>query len=244
MAALWLAGRRLGGPLHGVLLAYLWAACPFTLLVANSGSSDALVGAGVLGAFLLLGRPVARGAAVAASALTKFAPLALGPLFVAHGRSLRAAVLTTVGAAGAAALLLVPAAAGPGGLPTFWDRTLGFQAARDESPFSVWGLYGGLEGVQALTAGAAVALALVVAVVPRRRSPRTVAALGAAVLIAVQLSLDHWFYLYIVWWLPLALLALVPPSSGRSTDSIAVARRLPEQRMRTALIHGSSSEAS
>jgi len=35
-----------------------------------------------------------------------------------------------------------------------------------------------------------------------------VAALGAAVLIALQLGLSHWFYLYIVWWLPLALIAL------------------------------------
>ena len=243
IGGLWLAGRRLGGSVLGVLLAYLWAAYPFTLLVANSGSSDALVGAGVLGAFLLLGRPAARGAAVAAAGLTKFAPLALGPLFVAHGRSLRAALLTTVGAAGAAALLLVPAATGPGGLPTFWERTLGFQADRG-SPFSVWGLYGGLEGLQALTAAAAVALALVVAVVPRRRSPRTVAALGAAVLIAVQLALDHWFYLYIAWWLPLALPALVPQPSGRSTGSIAAARRRPAERMSTALIHGSSSDAS
>ena len=33
------------------------------------------------------------------------------------------------------------------------------------------------------------------------------AALGAAVLIALQLTATHWFYLYIVWFLPFVLVA-------------------------------------
>ena len=41
-------------------------------------------------------------------------------------------------------------------------------------------------------------LALAVAVVPRRRDEVTLAALAAAVLIAVQLVVSHWFYLYLV----------------------------------------------
>ena len=36
---------------------------------------------------------------------------------------------------------------------------------------------------------------------PRRRDPVTLCALTAAVLIALQIALGHWFYLYIVWWL-------------------------------------------
>ena len=52
-------------------------------------------------------------------------------------------------------------------------------------------------------------LAVAVAFVPRDKTPLQVAALGAAVLIALQLALSHWFYLYIVWWLPLALVALL-----------------------------------
>jgi hypothetical protein len=35
-----------------------------------------------------------------------------------------------------------------------------------------------------------------------------VAALSAALLIGVQLTLHHWFYLYIVWFFPLMLIAL------------------------------------
>ena len=54
----------------------------------------------------------------------------------------------------------------------------------------------------------AVGLALLVAFVPRRRSPVQVAALGAAVLVAVQLAVNHWFYLYIVWFTPFVLVAI------------------------------------
>ena len=104
--------------------------------------------------------------------------------------------------------MLLPVALAPGGLERFWDRTLGFQAGRD-SPFSVWGLYGGLDALQAAVTVAAVALAVVVAFVPRRRDEVTVAALAAAVLIALQLAVTHWFYLYIVWFLPLLLIALL-----------------------------------
>ena len=43
-------------------------------------------------------------------------------------------------------------------------------------------------------------------VVLRHRAPR-----AAAVLLAVQLSLTHWFYLYLPWVLPFALLAVLAP---------------------------------
>jgi uncharacterized membrane protein len=201
---MWLAGQRFGGRDLGLLLAYLWVACPFTLLVANSGANDALVGALVLAAFLTLGRPAARGALAVSAGLTKFAPLALVPLFVSYGRgrlvSLVAAIVT-------AALIMAPVVLGPG-LTRFWERTLGFQSDRD-SPFSIWGLYGGLDGLQAGLTLAAAALALVVAVVPRQRDELTVAALAAAVLIALQLTVTHWFYLYLVWFLPVMLVALL-----------------------------------
>jgi hypothetical protein len=204
VAGMWLAGNRLGGRPLAVLLAYLWVACPFTLLVENSGANDALVAALVLAALLCLDRPAARGALAAVAGLTKFAPLALVPLFAGYGRG-RARSLAA--AIGAGALVLLPVALGPG-LERFWDRTLGFQADRS-SPFSIWGLYGGLDAVQAGLTLAAAILALVVAFVPRERDEVTVAALGAAVLIALQLAVTHWFYLYLVWFLPLLLIALL-----------------------------------
>jgi hypothetical protein len=53
------------------------------------------------------------------------------------------------------------------------------------------------------------ALALAVAFVPKRRDLVTVAALGTAVLLAVQLVVEHWFYLYVPWFLPFLLIALL-----------------------------------
>jgi hypothetical protein len=101
------------------------------------------------------------------------------------------------------------------GLSTFWHRTLAEQGGRD-SPFSIWGQDHSLGWLQALVKAAVVGLALLVAFRPRRRDHVTVAALGAAVMIGMQLTVDHWFYLYIPWFLPFLLIALmtagtVPP---------------------------------
>ena len=261
VALLWLLGRRLRGPLLGALLAYCWVSFPFTLMVANANANDGLVAVLVLAALLALGSPLGRGAAVVAAGLTKFAPLALAPLLATYRGGLepgawssartmsRSVALTAAGFAAVAVLALAPIALG-GDLETFYERTLAFQNDRD-SPFSVWGLYGGLGSLHLVAEIGAVALAVVVAFLPKRRDVVVVAALGAAVMLAVQLTLAHWFYLYIVWFLPLVLVALLAPyaepegfGAGRSTDSIESARPGAEQRIRTALSHGSSSAAS
>jgi hypothetical protein len=95
-----------------------------------------------------------------------------------------------------------------GGASELWDRTLGFQLDRD-SPFSIWGQEDRLDPLHvAVTAGAAL-LALAVAFVPREKNALQALALGAAVLLAAQLAMSHWFYLYVVWWFPLAFTALL-----------------------------------
>jgi hypothetical protein len=64
-----------------------------------------------------------------------------------------------------------------------------------------------------------------VAFVPRRRSLTQIAALAAAVLIASQLGIDHWFYLYLPWFLGLATIALIPrPIAQDTLDSPRQAR--------------------
>jgi hypothetical protein len=222
-AGLYLVGRR-RTPAHGLLLAYLWLAFPFSLLVANSGANDALTGTLVLAALAL---PRARGALATAAALTKLAPVVLVPLLV-RGRRDAAGAL---GVAAACAWLVI---ALDGGLRDVLDRTLLFQVDR-RSPFSVWGLYD-LPGQLAAQAAVA-ALAVVVA---RRGGDRY--ALAAALLVAVQVTAGHWFHLYLAWFLPAALVALLAPyDTGRSTGSIAAADRgASPQRTTTALSHGSS----
>jgi hypothetical protein len=217
---LWLIGRRLRDGTLGLLLAYLWMTYPFTLMVANSGANDALVALLVLAALLAASRPAARGALVALAGLTKLAPLALAPLFAAY----RPRRLLATGAAFAAVVALALA---PFDLSVVWDRTLGFQAGRD-SPFSIWGRYDVPDALQTAAQVAAIAFAVGVAFL-RPAGPAALAALAAAVLIALQLVVDHWFYLYLVWFAPLVWIALLSPSpapgagSARSSPPVAAA---------------------
>jgi hypothetical protein len=225
LGLLFLIGRRMRGPTLGIALAYAWAANPFTLYALDCNVNDGLVAALVLGAIAAASSPGGCGALVALAGMAKFAPLALAPLFAAHSRG---ALRFALGGAAALApcLLLV---LGYGGLHAFYDRTLGFQGSRG-SPFSVWGLYG-WDTAQAVVQGAAVLLAVAVAFLPRRRDLVGLCALATAVLIALQLGVTHWFYLYIVWFLGPALIALLgdaePPERSQPLSYVEQLGRLP-----------------
>jgi hypothetical protein len=209
LLGLYFLGRRIRGPTLGIVLAYAWAAYPFSLYVLSSNSNDSLVALLVVLALLVIRSAPGRGIAGALAALTKFAPLALAPLLLRgegdwpRKRSLfvcvLAFVLTTV-------VVMLPVLT-EHNLNAFWHDTISYQAQRG-SPFSIWGLWGGLGFAQHLVQGAAGGLALMVAFVPRRRDVVTVAALAAAVVIALQLGVTHWFYLYIVWFFPLVIVAV------------------------------------
>jgi hypothetical protein len=54
-----------------------------------------------------------------------------------------------------------------------------------------------------------------------------VAALAAAVIIAVQLPALHWFYLYIVWFLPLVLVAVLGAGAPDAEGPEAIERSVP-----------------
>ena len=112
-------------------------------------------------------------------------------------------------------LVLMHPAIDPG-LATFWDRTFGKQLGR-ESPFSIWGQVSGLAPLQAAVTVGALGLAVAVAFVPRRRSLVQIAALAAAVLIATELTLEHWFYLYIPWFFGLLIVAI----AARSAEGVS-----------------------
>jgi hypothetical protein len=235
IAALFLLGRRIRGPSLGIVLAYAWAAYPFTLYASSTNSNDALVALLVIVTLLLAGRPALRGASAALAGLTKFAPLALAPLFARTPRDVRPGWLRpgpvsfaayALAFAITATLALLPVILGED-LRTFWDHTIAFQHDR-ASPFSIWGLWSGLDGVQLGVQGAALALALLVGVWPRRPTLTQMAACGAAVLIALQFGLDYWFFLYVVWFLPLVLVALLgrygdPEGRRREDEASATA---------------------
>jgi Glycosyltransferase family 87 len=246
IALLFALGRRLHrgreGRDLGVILAFAWAAFPYTDYVLQSSANDSLVAVLVLGALLLISSPVGRGAMTALGALTKFAPLALAPLFAAGPRAgllspdpetgeaplgrrrLRSLALFGVALTGVGAVAQLQSVLDPG-IATFWERTIDQQLNR-ESPFSIWGQEPSLEPLRiGLMIGTA-ALALVAGFLPRRRTVPQIAALAAAILIALQITAEHWFYLYIVWFLPLVSVALAYKTPARVEEEARI--RAPE----------------
>jgi hypothetical protein len=213
VALIFLLGLRIRGPTLGVALAYAWASYPFTLYALESNSNDMIVAVLLLAALLCASSPPARGVFAALAGFTKFAPLALAPLFATHGlrelpyrRRPLAFALFLAAFAATALLVFIPAVAHDS-LHEIYERTIVYQENRG-SPFSVWGLYGGLSGPRIAVEAGAVLLALLLAVVPRRPGVASLAAAAAAILIALQLGIEHWFYLYIPWFFPLAIVAL------------------------------------
>ncbi|MGB7589475.1 MAG: hypothetical protein WBM00_12295 [Solirubrobacterales bacterium] len=205
------AGRKLAAT-----LAFGWAAFPYTAYALVSNSNDTLVGLLLLATLLVLAWPAARGAMLALATLTKFAPVVLAPMLATYRdagsgpapfrRTLPGALTFTAAFLGVVGLLLLWPAIDPG-LSTVWGRTIAYQAGRD-SPFSIWGQVPGLEPIRTALLIATGALALALAFRPRRKALTQVAALAAALLIALQIAAQHWFYLYIVWFYPLLLIAI------------------------------------
>jgi hypothetical protein len=213
ICGLFVAGWRLASPAIGVLLAFGWAANPFTLYALNMNTNDALVGALVAWTLAALSLPAVRGALLAAAGLTKFAPLALVPLFA----SLQSKRATAAGFLAAAAALLSMLALDAHGLSLFWHRTLDYQLGR-VTPMAAWTLpsfhpgWPDLTWLQRPLQVAAVVGVTAMAVFPRApKDAAAVAALGATAIVALQLVASYWFYPYVCWWLPLALAGLLLP---------------------------------
>jgi len=221
IVALALVGFRFGGVRLAAVLAFAWSAYPFTAYALNANTNDTIMPALLVFGFWLASSTWARGAAVALAGWTKFGGLLLAPLWASYprldlGRLVRFAVAFAVATLVSFLILLLE----PGlweAIHTFWHRTVGFQVGRD-SPFSLWG-WGqyhaqgipDLGFLQPVLAVLSVILALVAAFVPREKGPIELAALTAAILVAFQLSLTHWFYLYLPWFLPFVLLWLLLP---------------------------------
>ncbi|MGN6586526.1 MAG: hypothetical protein ACTHKT_03510, partial [Solirubrobacterales bacterium] len=205
-------------------LAFGWAAYPYTAYVLESNSNDTLVAALLVATLLLAARPLARGATLAAATWAKFVAAPLlpmlvtyrpagpvtagdppspelpgeGPPYRATRRRGRQVLLFFVGFAVVTVAVMTWPAIDPG-LKTFYERTIANQAGRS-SPFSIWGQAPSLEPIRIALLVATGVLALLFAAIPRRKSLVQLAALSAALLILLQLTLHHWFYLYIVWF--------------------------------------------
>ena len=107
-----------------------------------------------------------------------------------------------------------------GGLSYFWQRTIGFQMHRFDvfRPGRFTPDFGPCKTALGILAVAA--RRGWVAFFPRERSLYRVCALAGAVTVAVQLPATHWFFYYIMWFLPFVLVAFLP-----TRRSSAVPRR-------------------
>jgi hypothetical protein len=216
-----LVGFRFGGARLASALAFAWAAYPFTAYALNANTNDSIMPAFLVFGFWLVSSPWARGGAVALAGWAKFGALLLAPLWATYPTA-KVRELVRYGLAFAVAtiaaflvLLLEPSLWSA--IETFWHRTIRSQITR-ESPFSIWG-WGqyhargipDLGFLQPVVEALVVVLALAAAVLPRRKGPVELAALTAAVLVAFQIALTHWFYLYLPWVLPFLVLWLLLP---------------------------------
>jgi len=238
LVGLALVGLRFGGTRLAATLAFAWAAYPFTEYVSASNTNDALPPLFLIWGFWLVTSPFARGAAVALSGWTKFAPLLVAPLWASYPDALRRPRSKAVFVAGFLVATVVafsilflephPIAAAQ----EFWRRTISWQIRRD-SPFSIWDwrqyhaglpdlhvLHWVLEGL--LVVGATAAYFL-----PRRKSPLQLAALTAALLLGFELVLTHWFYLYLPWFFPFAAFTVLAPMPRHEPAPVTETRERP-----------------
>ena len=129
LLGLFLVGLRFGGQRLGAVLAFAWAAYPFTQYVSNSNTNDALMPCFLVWGFWLVSRPAARGVLAALSGWTKFASLLVVPLWLTYpGRrpSWRFALGFVVATLAVFSILLL--ASDPfHEAHVFWTRTVGFQ---------------------------------------------------------------------------------------------------------------------
>jgi hypothetical protein len=218
-----LAGLRYGGRWLAAALVFAWAAFPFTQYVSMSNTNDAIVPVFLIFGLWLASSPWARGAAVALSGWTKFATLVAAPLWLTYPGPLRlrrlrpqvafatAFVVATVAAFSILLLDAHPIQAAH----TFYDRTLKTQITR-ESPFSLWDWaqyhargIPNLHVVQRVLEILLVVGAVAAAFLPRTKNILQLAALTGALVIGFELVLTHWFYLYIPWFFPFVIFALL-----------------------------------
>ncbi|MCW2982790.1 MAG: hypothetical protein JWR63_360 [Conexibacter sp.] len=206
------AGAATRGARWPAIVALL--AFPAALMGSSSGTNDVLIAAALLWAFAWWTRPAASSALVMLAGLAKLAPIVLLPLWLARlrGAELRRALIASA-AVGLAVLIGLVAVGGLHG-PASMVEALAFQFSR-RSELSIWTalrlqpLQPFAQGLTlAIVAGGTVLVWLDRAVAA---DPRRVAGLVSAVLAGLQVSANHWAPLYLLWFAPPVMIALLGP---------------------------------
>jgi hypothetical protein len=244
VVGLFVAGSRLGGRRLGAILAYAWVTLPLTLIALCSHANDGLIALLMVCILIALDRPAVVGWLIGLATMAKVAPASLVPLLATHPgvAQVRRAHLVRFGAGlvVACALAAVPVLVHTS--PAVLFHSLVAWEPANHTPFSVWGLLDpkahsyGVYLAQSLGRSAALIMALALALRPQRRTVPQLAALGAAVLIALQLPANYWLFTYASWFIPFVFVALfapvtaampLAPSTAEDHAAVARGRRAP-----------------
>jgi hypothetical protein len=218
--ALLFAGWRYARARGAAVLLFAWAVFPYTLYSTNNNTNDIIVAAIAAVSLATAAYPLARGATVAAGFAVKLFPLVLAPLWMLHDSARRRGAILDFLLGGIGVVLLtfwVLALDGNPieGLRLFYEKTLAFQSGR-ETPWSIFAQVPELRILQQPLTAAVVLLAFVVAVFPKKRTIRRLAAFSAALIIAFELTVNYWFYPYVTWFEPFVFLALLPATNEKT----------------------------
>ena len=220
--ALFVAGWRLSGPKVGAALAFAWAAFPYTLYAANNNTNDIVVAALSAIGLAAASSPLGRGAVIAAGFCVKLYPIILAPLWMMHDEGVagrrRPIALFVVGGASVLVLsfwVLVIDGRPLGAARLFYERTIAFQGTR-ESPWTIFAQVPELGFLQQPLLALVIVVAFVVAVWPRRRTLRRLAAFSAALVIGFELTTNYWFYPYVTWFEPFVFVALLAATNEKT----------------------------
>lgn len=203
-------GRAAGNQL-GLGLAFAWLAYPYSTFVLQCNVNDTIVAAFLVWGFVLMRWAPIAGVMLGLATQIKFFPIILAPLWASFPRAFsgwgRRGIFIT-GFALAIALAAPVIFLGDGNFQVFWERSIKWQIERD-SPFSIWGQHAALAEIQRLGQYVLLAVAALLYLLPPRKNLMQLAALTGALVLGFQLLQTHWFYLYIPWFAPMALIAVL-----------------------------------
>jgi len=217
--AMFITGLRLSGAKVAAALTLAWAVYPYTLYSANNNTNDLVVAAISAIGLASASSAIGRGATIAAGFSVKLYPIILAPLWMMHDGVKRRAVVDFV-IGGVGVFLLTFWVVLLDGHPLeaarlFYEKTIAFQGVR-ETPWTIYSQLPALRIIQQPLLAAIIVVAFIVAVWPRRRTIRRLAAFSAALIIGFELTTNYWFYPYVSWFEPFVFLALLPATNAKS----------------------------
>jgi hypothetical protein len=231
---MFITGWRLSGAKGAAALTFAWATFPYTLYSANNNTNDIVVAAiSAVGLAAASSSALGRGASIAAGFSVKLYPIILAPLWMMHDGVKRRPIIDFV-LGGVGVFLLTFWVVLLEGRPLeaarlFYEKTIAFQGVR-QTPWTIFSQVPELGIIQQPLLAAIIVLAFIVAMWPRRRTIRRLAAFSAALIIGFELTTNYWFYPYVTWFEPFVFLALLPATNPKSPLDVEGVQPAPENK--------------